>query len=174
LIEDKRITKVKVEGARVEISGKSTWGIANEREWHTRVTEEPDPAFPAALQALVPEIRELLELPADYAKDAMKVISVSFSWSASVKVRGASICVRADLECANSPLIFNTPHLPYDQYSESGTQPVMPEELIKLLDEVEHQAERYLGGARAQEDLFGQSRFDGKAAAAGERLETPL
>lgn len=169
MIEEKRITKVKVEGARVEISGKATWGINNEREWHIRCVEEPDPAFPEAMQKLVPEIKEMLELPEDWAAGAMKVISVSFSWSASVKVRGASICCRADLECANSPLIFNTPHLPYDQYSETGQQPVMPEKLIELLDEVEHQAERYLSGARAQQDLFDESTpVAGKDAASGE------
>jgi len=171
MIEDKRITKVKVDGARVEISGKSTWGVFNEREWHSRVTEEPDPAFPAALQALVPEIRDMLGLPPTWAENAMKVISVSFSWSESVEVRGASICVRADLECATSPLIFNTPHLPYDQYAEGGSQPTMPAELINLLDEVEHQAERYLGGARAQEDLFGHRPPTGKEAASGERVD---
>jgi hypothetical protein len=169
VIEEKRITKVKVDGARVEISGKATWGINNEREWHMRCVEEPDPVFPEALQKLVPEIKELLELPSDWADGAMKVISVSFSWAAGPKVHGASICCRADLECANSPLIFNTPHLPYDQYSEGGDQPVMPIKLIELLDEVEAQAERYLAGARAQQNLFDEPRpIVSKDAAAGE------
>jgi hypothetical protein len=170
MIETRRISKVKLDGPRVEISGKSTWGVGNEREWIMRAVEEPDPAFPASLAALPPEIRKLLGLPTGWAADALKVISISFSWSETTEVRGASICCRADLECATSPLIFNTPHLPYAQYSEGGEQPLMPDDLRELLEEVEHQAERYLAGARAQEDLFAP-RPIGKAAAAGERVD---
>lgn len=171
---DRRISKVKWDGHRVEITSKETWGVGNEREWTLRCAEAPDPAFPAALQALPPEIRKLLELPEHWAEGAFKVLSVSFSWSETTEVRGASICCRADLECATAPLIINTPHLPYDQYSEGGAQPTMPPALVGLLDEVEHQAERYINGARSQADLFEDEPAPPpprKDAAAGERVE---
>lgn len=153
-MKDRRIRKVKLDGSRVEIKAIETWGIGNEREWTLRCWEDPDPKLPAAFAALPPQVRDLLELPKTWADGKLKVLSVSFSWSESTEVKGASICCRADLDCATSPLIFNTPHLPFAQYSAGGEQPVMPDELIELLEEVELQARRYLDGARAQEDLF--------------------
>lgn len=177
-MKDRRIRKAKLDGSRVEITAIETWGVSNEREWTLRCSEDPDPAFPASLKALPDEIRKLLDLPETWAAGALKVISVSFSWSETTEVAGASICCRADLECATSPLIFNTPHLPYAQYSEGGTQPIMPDDLRELLDEVERQAERYLDGERAQADLFAARVIDdvksivtGKDAAAGERVD---
>lgn len=168
-MEERSISRLKYDGVRVEIATKSTWGVGNEREVTMRSVEEPDPALQKALDALPPLIRNLLELPDHWAEGKLSVVSISWSWSASTEVRGASICCRADLECATAPLIFNTPHLPYEQYSERGQQPVMPDDLVDALDEVERQAERYLAGARAQEDLFAPR--DGKAAAAGELVE---
>ena len=175
-MRDQRIRKVKLDGARVEITSIETWGVSNEREWTLRCSEPPDPQFPIAMQAMVPAIKDMLELPKDWADGNFKVLSVTFSWSESTEIKGASICCRADLDCATSPLIFNTPHLPYDQYAEGGEQPVMPEALVDLLEKFEAYARGYLAGTRAQEDLFdtGSKPISGKDAAAGERAEAML
>lgn len=149
-----RIKSLKLEGTRVEIIGVDTWGVGNEKEWSFRCVEEPSPDMPKAFEALIPEIKDLLELPQDWADQAFKVLKVSWSWAEGPGVEGATMTCRADLECANSPLILNTPHLPFGQYSETGNQPEMPGKLIELLDAVKAEAWAYLNGKRAQGDLF--------------------
>lgn len=168
IVRDRSIKKIKHSSSLVEIHAIETWGTSNEREWTLRCHEEPRLEMPAAFKALVPLVRDLLGLPLDWAKDALSVISVSLSYSEITGVQGASICMRADLECATSPLIFNTPHLPFDQYSEGGKQPVMPDDLIEALQVLEREAEAYLDGSRAQADLFEAPVRRGKDAAAGE------
>lgn len=159
-----RIKKVKFDGSLVEITTERTWGVGNEKLSTLKSYDQPTEAFEAAFRAFPPAVRRLLDLPERWAEGALKVLSVSFSWSESTSVQGATITCRADLKCATSPLIFNTPHLPYAQYSEGGEQPLMPDELIELLDDLEGQAGRYLAGERAQGDLFSGAKVTDRGA----------
>lgn len=168
IFANKRIRKIKASRNSVELEVIETWGAANEREWRLKCHEEPAQEFLDSLDALAPLVRDLLGLPTAWADQALHCVSVSFSWSETTAVEGASICMRADLDCATAPLIFNTPHLPFDQYSPGGEQPVMPDDLIEALQAVKIEAQAYLDGKRMQGDLFADAPKDGKAAAAGE------
>lgn len=149
-----RIKSFKYDGGKVEMKGVETWGTGNEREWKMTCFEEPHPALPAALAALEKHVRDLLELPADWAKGSFRVIKVSWSYSDSTDVKGATVTCLVDLEAANSPLVINTPHLPYEQYSPTGNQPTMPYKMRDALDDLEDLVHAYLKGERRQMDLF--------------------
>jgi hypothetical protein len=149
-----RIKSIKLADGKVEICGIDKFGEADEKEWTSRSFDNPHPDLVAALDKLVPEIRKLLGLHVKWADNALSVMKVSWSFSETTDVEGATMTCRADLECADSPLIFNTPHLPYDQYSQSGNSPTMPGDLQKLLDAVKKETDGYLNGKRAQADMF--------------------
>lgn len=155
---EKRIQSLKYDKGKVEMSGVETWGSGNERTWKLICYEEPAPELPAALKALEKHVRELLELPNDWADGSFRVVKVSWSYSESTGVQGASVTCLVDLEAANSPLVLNTPHLPYEQYSSTGNQPTMPNQMREALDKVEEEAEAYLRGKRSQGDLFGKAQ----------------
>lgn len=153
-MNDKRIKSIKFKDNRIEIVVLETWGEGNEREWSLRCLEEPDPALPKSVEKLTPEVKSLLDLPSTWAKDAMRVMKISWSNSESTGVEGATMTCRVELECANSPLIFNTPHLPFEQYSPTGNQPTMPDKLQRLLEAVRGHAMAYADGKRAQISLL--------------------
>lgn len=60
--------------------------------------------------------------------------------------RGA-ICCQAQLSCADAPLVFNTPHLPFEP---SGNAPTMPDDMIERLEALELAALDFLAGKRGQ------------------------
>jgi hypothetical protein len=152
-----RIKSIKFAEGKVEIAGIDKSGEADEKEWTSRSFDGPHPDLTAALDKLCPEIRKLLSLPAKWAEGQLSVMKVSWSFSETTDVEGATMTCRADLSCSDAPLIFNTPHLPYDQYSPSGNAPTMPGDLQKLLDAVKKEVAAYLKGKRAQTDMFAEA-----------------
>lgn len=72
-------------------------------------------------------------------------------------IEGAVITGFVTLAEADAPFVFNTPHLPFEQYSPTGNAPLMPHEAIEALKRVQLQAEAYLNGKRAQGNLFGEA-----------------
>lgn len=125
-------------------------------------------------QTLSDSVREILEWPsnlyanaigyqnatsttdttAEYRNDRINVTGVSWSYSESTDVEGACIIFQVDLEECTSPFCGTTPHLPYDQYSEDGNQPVMPHGAQDALNALKDEVRRFLDGKRAQGDLF--------------------
>jgi hypothetical protein len=160
------IVKVKWKDKRVEITAEQKLpGFDNVKATTLRCDEEPSPGFLGAMKALEEHVRTILELEPSQWKGQIEINGVSWSFSESTEVEGAVIsgCVR--LETSNSPFSFNAPHLPYAQYSETGDQPLMPEEAQDALAKFKREAAAYFNGKRAQGDLFAG---DGKMAAAGE------
>lgn len=153
---EKRIRSIKLDKGKVELDGVETWGSGNERTWKLTSYEDPAPELPAKINALEKHVRDLLELPKNWAKDSFRVIKVSWSFSESTGIQGATVTCLVDLEATGSPLVINTPHLPYKRYSPTGNQPTMPNQMREALDEVERQAEDYLAGKRSQGELFGK------------------
>ena len=114
------------------------------------------PDLEAAFDALGPSVREILEWPNSLYGNRLRITGVSWSYSETTDVEGACITFQADLEDSNSPFCGTTPHLPYDQYSEGGEQPVMPDGAQDALNALKEEVDRFLAGKRAQGDLFGQ------------------
>lgn len=151
----KHIRSVKIGNDRVEIHAIETMQASDdEREIVLRSVEAPHPDLPAKMAALAYDVRKLLELPHDWAKDGFTVAKVIWSLSEKTGVRGAVMSCQVALECADAPLVLNTPHLPFEQYSETGNGPLMPEATIARLNELEAEALAFLDGKRAQASLF--------------------
>lgn len=119
--------------------------------------DDPHPDLSDALDALCRVARYICEWPDKYPEQGMNITGVSFSYSESTEVRGAVITGIASLGTSTSPLCFNTPHLPFEQYSESGEAPLMPGWAIELLELVEVEAIAYLKGKRKQGDMFAEA-----------------
>lgn len=150
----KLITKVKVKEAGVEIRYVEKQGKVN-KEVIYKCTEQPHPDLDLAMSALVRDVYDILELPMDWAPQRMKIIGVSFSFSEETNVEGAVITGLVELKTSNSPFVFNTPHIPFDQYSENGEAPVMSEKAVRNLGVVKDEAMKYVEGKRAQLEFVG-------------------
>jgi hypothetical protein len=170
-MNSRRITKVRCKptegGWSVEIHEVETRG--SEGAEHTveivhRCKEEPAPELPASLRALAPHVRTILELPDDFAEHRLSPTQVSYSMSKN-DVEGAVISGNVSLQHGDGVWGFNTPHLPFEPY---GDKPMatLSDEAVEAVEAVRNEAQRYLDGERAQPGLF-----DGKMAAAGERVE---
>ena len=151
----KTITKVKFQkegGVEIhfdEVVGKTT------KEVKFKCSELQSPDFDVAMSALVRDAYKILELPADYAPQRMKITGVSFSTSEETGVEGAVITGQVELHTSNSPFCFNTPYLPFEQHTDDGTAPLMPEEAQRNLEVLKDEALKYVEqGKRAQLDLL--------------------
>ena len=67
---------------------------------------------------------------------------------------GAVMTGQVALDTSDAQFNFNTPHLPFDQYSETGNSPIMPEPAQRALEKMQAEAEAFVSGKRAQGDLF--------------------
>lgn len=160
---ERRIKSVKwAAGGRTEIAAIETWdGGTNEREWTLRCYDEPAKALPDAFAALEAHVRDLLDLPRTWAEGQFKVTKVTWSWNQDAGVKGAVVTCLAYLPCAHSPIVLNTPHLPYEPYNRTddpASAKLMPEDMVDALDALERAATAYLDGQRSQGDLFAPRR----------------
>jgi hypothetical protein len=106
------------------------------------------------MDAIVPHVRTILELPTSYKLGAIRVTGVTVSHSEDTEVEGAVITGLITLDTADSPFSFNTPHLPFDQYAEGNVAKLMPEDAVIAIDALRTEARAFLNGKRAQADLF--------------------
>ena len=149
-----QIRKVKWKDERVEIHTEEPIGATDDvKQVVLRCSQAPTPEFVRAICNLEPHVRTILELLPEQWDGAMSITGVSFSMSDD-GVEGAVITGQVALAGSSQPFGFNTPHMPFEQYSETGRAPLMPEGAIVALRKVQEQAELYLGGDRAQQALF--------------------
>ena len=150
------ITKIKSKGGTVEIHSETMHGKETV-ESVFKCTEPPHPDLNLIFVKLEKIAREILDIGKDTWHGQITVDSVSFSDSESTGVQGAVITGHVALETSNSPFNFNTPHLPFAQYSPTGTSPLMPSDGIELLDKLSKEAALYQSGKkRAQLELIGK------------------
>ena len=163
----RHITKVKFKEGRVEIHAKQKLRVGDDAKTEIlNCSEEPADGFKKAFGELETHVRTILQLPDEQWQDRIQITGVSYSFSEDTEVEGAVITGFVRLDTSHSPFSFNTPHLPFEQYSATGESPLMPEEAQDDLRILRREAELYLDGKRAQGDLF--TGRDGKMAAAGE------
>ncbi len=113
-------------------------------------TDLPEPSFTEALQAFLPDVLSLLELPAGYD---VTVRSVSIKYKGEADRRGIVVTCLKEIEAVNSPFVIHTPlvmeRVEDDEYEDSFIGDGLFDQLTVLTDE----AQRYLDGHRAQGDL---------------------
>jgi hypothetical protein len=148
------ITKVKAKDGEVIIKFKEDLGNNTEKESIFKCNDEMHPDFQMCFTKLIPVVYQILQLPEEWRAGEMRVTGVSFSHSESTEVDGAVITGLVNLSTSNSPFSFNTPHLPFDQYSEKGNSPTMNFDAVNKLEHLKEEALAYMNGKRAQADLF--------------------
>lgn len=163
-----RITKIKHSGGFIVIASVEQRDVANEKETTFKSSDDPHADLTAAFAGLEPHVRAILGLPPGWAAYQMKITGVSFSWNEEAEVEGAVITAQVALEATDGPLLFNTPHLPFDQYNKDGRAKLMPLEAQDALANLKREAEAFVSGKRAQGNLFEPERrpAGGKMAAA--------
>jgi hypothetical protein len=167
-----RIAKIKTADGRIIIRSIEGEGSKTEKEIVFKSAEDPHPDLTAAFRALEPHARQILEWSADYAQGRVRITGASFSFSEETDVEGAVISGRVELEGTDAPFVWNTPHLPFDQYSPTGASKLMPTQAIRALDALRTEAELFMRGKRAQGDMFvGPPPVAGKMAAAEQRAD---
>lgn len=150
-----RMRSVKYDDGAIEIVAHETHqASADQKEIKLTSSDEPRTEFLEPFVNLQREVRRLLDLPSDYAAEQFAIKKVVWSYSEATGVRGATICCQAKLDCADAPLILNTPHLAFEQMNEGGNAPVMPRTIIANLNMLEAEALLFMNGKRAQGDLF--------------------
>jgi hypothetical protein len=149
------IKKVKFKAGLVEIHKEDVIGKTT-KETIFKCSEEPHPDLRQCFVEAERHVRKILEVPNEAWPGRMKIEGVTFSHSETTGVRGAVFTGKVELEGSNSPFCFNTPHLPFEQYSETGESPLMPAAAIELLESLEAEAVCYMDGSkRAQLTLEG-------------------
>ena len=148
------ISKIKVRDGQVTIVISETENEQNERETTIKSYDAPHEDFNTALEALQVHARDILQLPRDWREGQLRISGVSFSMSEDTGVMGAVMTGQVALDTSDAPFNFNTPHLPFEQYSETGNAPLMPEEAQIALEKMQQEAEAFVEGKRAQGDLF--------------------
>lgn len=151
-----RFTKIKANGNGVTLQLEEVMDENNSRDVAFKSADTPHKDFSDAMAAIVKLARKILNLPETYARNSFHVGGVSISYSKD-DVKGVVISGWINLETANSPFFFNTPHLPYEAPSEGSTVPVVPKEGLVALNWLEYEAAQYLNGKRAQLDMFNES-----------------
>jgi hypothetical protein len=148
-----RISKAKLKDDQLYVELEST-DEDTERKTSLRSLGGVHPDLDMAFLMLHPHVREILEWP-DHLYDArLTITGVSWSFSETTGVEGATMVCQAEIDTCNSPFCFNTPHLPFSQYCEDGNAPIMPPDAVDALNALRAEVQAYLDGKRAQGDLF--------------------
>ena len=114
--------------------------------------DEPAPEFKKALNGLAQHVIDICEL-SDEAPDNFNVKGISLSDTDGIT--GVTITALKQLVHSNAPLVLNTPHKPFEPYTEGGdTSNCLTSDQIEAVEKLIEAARDYLRGKRAQGDLF--------------------
>jgi len=120
--------------------------------------ENPLPAFPAAMEALIPVALAIGHLPGEYAS-GLRV--VGFTMSEQSGSPAVSLICKKDLDDAAKTFDFRLPARALQEPSSPGTYtPALSKEHAAIVTEAIEQAKAYVRGERAQ----GMIAFDVETA----------
>jgi hypothetical protein len=118
--------------------------------------ENPLPSFIQAFMDLRRHLLLICEIPID--KEIIErshVKGATLTYSGDDDILGAVISGILKLMHSNSPLVLNTPHKNTDYPGDMGDpKTLMDEDCADALETLITEAEKYLNGDRAQEELF--------------------
>jgi len=152
-----RIKKVKLtkdEKIHMAYEKRTKTGIGWD-EYSFTCSDAPRPEFYTAMQALATHVVEMCELPEDYVS-RIQVRGVSFSYGGEKEVMGATISAQMKLYDSNCDLNLNTPHKASESYSDmpADEMQLLSDECVEALYTLCNECDLYIGGERAQGQLF--------------------
>lgn len=110
--------------------------------------DKPLEGFVSALDALTQDVLTICQFSEDYGI-SMQIRSVSLSRTNGIL--GAVITCFKELDTSYAPLVINTPHLPYQPYSDGDDNaPVLPSGCKERIEKLISEAEKYINGDRAE------------------------
>lgn len=146
----RRFRKIHWDEKKVAIDWETSDGSEHGTVSHSLTSEDPPlPEFEPALQALAEPCRDLLCLPLPYF-EGVKVRGVALSYD-SEKRMGAVVTLLKTVPGANGPFVIHTPLVRAGDKPGEGQ---MSEALFNALQSIYTQADRYVEGKRAQQDLW--------------------
>ncbi len=165
----RRILKLKYNGSRVEIRyDTEREDGADPDEYELKSGDAPRAGMAKALGELPRHVCALCDLPPAYAV-GMSARGITLSHTDDIL--GVVVTCMKPVKGASGPLIINSPHVPAEQYSPTGSSPLMTEEFCAAVEAVIEEAEAYLDGDRAQGLLPGMKGAVADEAAPAEGKE---
>ncbi len=143
-------TKIKGNGKTVELAWSEKRINGDMIEHRHTSAQAPRPEFTKALQAFLGYVIDVLQLPESY-EVGMRVIGVSISESENTG-KGLVVTALKDIDAAQAPAVFNTPFIPETTPNEDGH--ALPASTLRLLAQLEVEAQSFIDGKRAQQELF--------------------
>ena len=150
------------------ISRKRTASEADEVHHHQlECPEKPRPEFEKALQAFLPFLLEIIGAPKSWSENT-RVTGVSLKKEEDGR-RGIVITATRKCPFGSAPIALNTPYLreALDDSKETGSQFFLSG-MSDAIDELCAEADKYLGGDRAQGELFGDAKPEKTRGKGGE------
>jgi len=149
----RQIRKVKYRHGTVTIVYEVLRDDEGQDKYTMECSEQPTPAFHAALRDLKGHVAVWVDQPVAWGRD-LEIVGVTFTWARDVM--GAVVTAIKPVECG--AWCVNTPHLP--AVASSDTAPCLDGACFRALEQVITQAERYIDGDRAQGRLPLDARID--------------
>lgn len=153
------IKKFKIKDIGCEIITITNAYSNNEKETKITIKEDLHDDIFDLMKKLSPIARQILMLPSNYPTNRvagelldMRIGGISWSLNEETEIKGVVLTVSAELSTSNAPANFNTPHLPFEPYSEQAGDyepPVFPLEGLPILRMIEQEIELIIGGKRA-------------------------
>lgn len=154
-LEERRISKVKFDDSSTVVMLEEKYP-GNQKAITVTSFDARHADFTKAVSDLVPLVISLLRLPPEYS-NGFEIIGCTFSENEHQGF-GAVITALKQIKDISAPLVLNTPHTHEDE-RQSGLS-VMPTSLRNQLRVVYKEAELFVGGKRAQADLFQQKEAE--------------
>lgn len=160
-------TKIRWDGQRVHLAWLEEQSDSTRREVRYVCSDPPHEDFELALALLARPVAELLELDEDWVGRTVvnerpnpsaqfHVTGLTLSRQGGDERLGVVVTCQRQLFDAPAPLVLNTP-----QVTEAGPSSAdgaaMSPDLLAGVTRVIREAERYLGGHRAQASLFAEA-----------------
>lgn len=165
-----RFSKIKSAKQGVELQWETVSG-AVKTSTDLQSPDEPRKEFTDAMQAFVPFVMDLLDLP-DSWREGLEITTLSISEEKKESRRGLIVtCVRRVDKANDRTVLINTPYMRERFDEDKGEKGYLSAKDMLHLEEAEAEAQRYLGGERAQPTLFPETAAADPVAAAKAKSE---
>jgi len=144
------IIKVKIKGDETEIVYNDNPNVKTTQNTFLKSEDTRSQKFTDSMAALTRHLQSVVSLPAKYL-DTVIVSGVSFR-DHETKGMGAVISAQKKLSHCSSPFNMSTPLM--WEGSEGQNDAVFDQNTLELLQAIREEAEAFVNGARAQQDLF--------------------